>query len=156
MPQVMDNSDVQPISDPLSDAFGWVSYVPEAVVRSLKRLFREQVTPNDYSQIWAEIREDGTIVRGSNSDYPEFVLCATRISDKDEWRVEKQKRDPIVIASPQDGFVETNNSVGIVNIPTYKTIEDLGIFTADEVHFLMRVVDPEPRSSWSHYSRAFG
>lgn len=149
MAQVIHEKDIQDFPNPLADIFGSLAYIPSALVRSLKRVFGEKVTPNDYIQIWAEINEDGVPVRGSQSDYPELVLCANRLPESDNWSLTKQRREPASFV--YDPIYGDTNMI----TPSYKVIEDFGALTTEQVQLIMSVSDPEPRSSWSHYSRAF-
>lgn len=149
MPQVMDKRDIQPISDSLSDAFDLVACFAEPLIRSLKRLFGEKITPNDYNALWAEINEDGSVVCNSQKDAPDLVLYARRIPNTDEWRITKEKRK--ILYTPSYTLANVDGSISI----SYEELEDLGNLSTDELQALMTRVDPKPRSAPSHYTRAF-
>lgn len=157
MLQTIENPDGSPLSNLVAHFLGVAEYTFGASVRSLKRLFGQEVTPRDYNQIWAETREDGSVVHGSVSDTPEFVLCATRDGNSDNWVVERQKRGADIVIPSQLIIVGDINAIpNCIIVPSYECVEDLGVLSTEQVQSLMSAADPDSRSSPSHYSRAFG
>jgi hypothetical protein len=159
MLQTNDNHKALPLLNLVYEFWEAAGYTFGASVRSLKRLFGQEVTPQDYNQIWAETNIDGSEVHGSGGDAPEYILCATRVRNSDNWAVQIQRRlpdltDNIVFPSQFTTFNDFNPFLSVA--PQYEIFNDLGILTIDKVKTLMRRADPEPRSSPSHYSRAFG
>lgn len=158
MLQTNDNHEALPLLHLVNEFLAAAGYIYKASVRSLKRVFGQEVTPQDYNQIWAEINIDGSEVHGSRGDAPEYILCATRVRNSDNWAVQIQRRlpdltDTIVLPSQFTTFNDLNPFLYVAS--RYEVFRDLGISTIDEVKTLMSKADPEPRSSPSHYSRAF-